>query len=207
MDGSRKKQVSEAGAQAARIRLEAEIRELLGRGEAMAAAQDALWSYGPEIFGFLVAVLDDRRAAGTVYANTCRHLERHMATVRWTCSLRTWMYAIARQELRLHRCAKVRRSRPSPPSPDHADAGRTPRRHVTRNATVAALRRRLPPEDRELLILRIDRGLHWRDVAITALGPDASRAAIAREIARLRARMRAVRDELALATRDHERAR
>jgi len=44
-------------------------------------------------------------------------------------------------------------------------------------------------EDRELLVLGIDRKFEWRDLALTALGEDAGRAAVAREVESLQMRM------------------
>ena len=201
MDRRRSDPCSRRRAQADQLRVEEEIRETSQRGETARAAQDALWLYGAETFGFLVGVLDDRRAAGTLYAGACRRLEKQMPEFPWTCSLRTWMYALARQQLAHHRGSATRRSvgKPLANAPDltqpvsgHPGALRM---------TIAALRRRLAPEDREVLILRFDRALGWRDIAITSLGPGASALELGREASRLQARLRAIREELAARAR------
>jgi RNA polymerase sigma-70 factor (ECF subfamily) len=59
------------------------------------------------------------------------------------------------------------------------------------------LRDRLPPEDRMLLVLRVDRQLSWTELAHVFLddaGPDAAR--VKQEAARLRKRFQLVKDRL-----------
>jgi uncharacterized protein involved in propanediol utilization len=56
-------------------------------------------------------------------------------------------------------------------------------------AVIGAVRRALSEEERELLILRVDRLLDWQSLAITQLGEAAARAAIAREANTLRRRL------------------
>ena len=69
-------------------------------------------------------------------------------------------------------------------------------RSETRTA-LARLRDELPEEDRELLVLRIDRGLAWEELARVLLGADVvSDAALVRESARLRKRFQLVKERL-----------
>ena len=190
---------------AARAGFDEAVRVALGTGDVARAAQEALRRYGPELFGFLVAVVGDREAAGTVYANACRHMETELAALPRTCSLQTGMYAIVRRRLAAHRQTGPHRTTGTATDFELTDPSRTvSRRPANRRAAIAALRMHLPPEDRELLVLRIDRSLDWTEVAITSLGWDASKLDLAREARRLRARMRAVREELARAVRDGE---
>jgi RNA polymerase sigma-70 factor (ECF subfamily) len=180
------------------------LRAMVQRGEARRAAQEALQSYGPELFGFLIAVVEDRDLAAAVYAGACRRMDQELAEFTWTCSLRTWMYALMRRQLGRQGHATTRRPGASPSSIALPDPAHTiSRRPAGRRAAVAALRMRLPQEDRELLILRVDRSLAWKEIAITALGWNASPIDLARESDRLRARMRVVREELARAAEAH----
>ncbi len=71
-----------------------------------------------------------------------------------------------------------------------------PCRRTGLGAAVAALRGRLPVEDRALLILRVDRRLSLSELALIALGEGASTPDLAREADRIRARLHRIRDEL-----------
>ena len=62
---------------------------------------------------------------------------------------------------------------------------------------VRALREQLDPDDQMLLILRVDRGMAWRDLAIAMAGDaDLDDTAIDREAARLRKAFERVKTEL-----------
>ena len=66
------------------------------------------------------------------------------------------------------------------------------------------LRREIAPEDRALLVLRVDRDLAWDEIAevMRGEGPDdASAGAMAREAARLRKRFGVLKDELRVRAR------
>ena len=59
------------------------------------------------------------------------------------------------------------------------------------------LRDSLDPDDRLILVLRLDRGLSWNEVAVVTLGEEkASAEALRRESARLRKRFQDLKDEL-----------
>ena len=166
-----------------RERSERDIRAALGAGEVAGAASDVLRLYEAEVFGFLLAVLDDSAAARDVYLSVGERVGEDIAGFAWRCSLRAWVYAIAHQEM-------GRR----PPRPEVTDAGDSPRsvalpdptttipcRPIGMRASIAALRRQLPPEDRELLILRIDRRFGWRELAVTSIGERTSHDELVRE--------------------------
>jgi RNA polymerase sigma-70 factor (ECF subfamily) len=64
---------------------------------------------------------------------------------------------------------------------------------------VRALRERLDPDDQMLLVLRVDRNLAWRDLALVMLGDqhcETDDDALEREAARLRKRFERVKTEL-----------
>lgn len=195
----------------ARAALEQDVRDRCARGDVSGAATAAIRGYGPEILGFLVALHRDEEDARDVFSTFGEALWRGLPTFAWACSLRTWAYTIARNASTRHRKTQKKRS-----------AGRTPLSAAgelaeqVRTATLtylkteqkdrfAALRASLPPEDQELLILRVDRNLAWEEIArIVAEGgeaeaedaPEPSPEALKRESARLRKRFQLVKEKL-----------
>jgi DNA-directed RNA polymerase specialized sigma24 family protein len=143
----------------------------------------------------LIGVLDDEDRARFVYAEVCRRAEREIVRFSWSCTLRVWLYAVARGELR----ARRRRRRQSSPPSFAPDAIRPLARRASVSRAVASLRRALPEEDRELLILRVDRRFGWRDIARTGLCDRATDNELADETAKLEARMAAVLHHLEIA--------
>jgi RNA polymerase sigma-70 factor (ECF subfamily) len=62
---------------------------------------------------------------------------------------------------------------------------------------VRALREQLDPDDQMLLVLRVDRGMAWRDLAMAMAGEvELDDAALEREAARLRKAFERVKDDL-----------
>ena len=180
-----------------REQCEADCRRLVDAGDLSGAATLALRVYGPEIYGFLVTVMRSEDAAAEVFAETSLHLWRDLPTFRWECSLRTWSYTLAH-----HRMSAFRR-KPTPssvplslsPAREIAESVRTTTavylRTETKNA-LARLRERLEPDDQSLLILRVDRGLAWRDVARVM---EAAEPALRKRFERLKGRLREMATE------------
>jgi RNA polymerase sigma-70 factor (ECF subfamily) len=196
-----------------RERLEREVRSLCERGDHTAAATLAIRGYGPELLGFLVAVLGAAQRAGgdldatECFSELCEVLWRRMPSFAWESSLRTWAYAVARNVARTRRRDAARRGRRVAGGDSVlegvAQAVRTETLSYLRTekrSRLVALRDRLAEEDRMLLILRVDRKLEWNELARvlgSAPGQDApDSTAIAREAARLRKRFQLVKDRL-----------
>lgn len=186
-------------------RFERDVRAAIAAGAVAGAASDVLRAYEAEVFGFLLGVLDDPEAARDVYLGVAERVATEIGRFAWRCPLRTWLYSIAHQEL-----ARPRRSpaatpggaERSVPLPDPTST--LSFRSTGLRAAIATLRRRLFPEDRELLILSIDRGLSLQALAVTQLGEGASRAEIRRESIRLRARLAQIREDLAQSAIDEK---
>jgi RNA polymerase sigma-70 factor, ECF subfamily len=179
------------------------VRTRLGAGDVFGATTDAIRSYGPEIFGFLVGVLGDGDAARDVYGFVNDAILRELGAFPWSCPLRTWMYAVARAELALHRGRRKQPLRPPQLGGSMPDPTSTvSRRPTNMRSKIALLRACLREEDRELLILRVDRSFDWRELALTALGPKASALEIEREAAVHRTRFERVRNQLAESARE-----
>jgi RNA polymerase sigma-70 factor (ECF subfamily) len=184
--------------------LDERVRDVLAQGDVRLAATLVLRELGSEVFCFLRASLHGTADADEAFAAAAERIWRSLSTFRWDCSLRTWFYVIARNEMA--RCLDRRRRQ---------NAGRATALELeqlvakVRTETLSALRTEkrtrllalrdeLPVADRALLILRVDRGLEWDDVARTFLANPVSCTPeqIKREAARLRKRFQLIKQRL-----------
>ncbi len=189
-----------------RARVEDEVRALCEKGDTSGAATLALRAYGGEIFAFLLAVMRDETAAADAFSTFAEGLWRSLETFEWSASLRTWAYAIARNATRnakrdAARKAKRRGDASTSVFENVAQGVRTETLGFLRTekrSKLDALRDALTPEDRALLVLRVDRGLAWNELARVLSEGETPRddAAIARESARLRKRYQLLKDKL-----------
>jgi RNA polymerase sigma-70 factor, ECF subfamily len=154
--------------------LEHEIRDSLEQGDHSAVAGLAIRGYGAELFGFLRALHRDEEDAAEVFACFSERLVRDLPTFRGGSSFRTWAYALARHASLNYRRDTQRRDRKQDQLPDGSKLSAIAQQarsetasylRTDRRARFAALRASLPPEDQELLVLRVDRGLSWNDLA------------------------------------------
>ncbi|WP_433932750.1 sigma-70 family RNA polymerase sigma factor [Sorangium cellulosum] len=185
---------------------EATLRARWDEGDIDGAATEAIRVYGPEIYGLLLSLHPRGGDADDLFSIVCERLWRGLAGFRWQCSVRTWAYAIARNASRSHGEAEGRRARREvglsacPAVSEVAAAVRTETAsylRTERRAEIERLRDELPAADRALLILRLDRGLAWNDLARVFLDdPGAGDEAVRREAARLRKRFQLVRERL-----------
>lgn len=153
-----------------RERVEAELRARHAAGDIQGVAADALKAYGPEVHGWLCAVLRDRDAADDVYGMLALDVVKDLPNFQWLCSLRGWVYTLGRHRmLAWRRAPENRPGRVVTLDEEHAnEAARTdtaPWKRTSVKARMRALREQLEPDERTLLILRVDRDLAWRDVA------------------------------------------
>lgn len=134
-------------------------------------------------------------------------LWRGIARFEWRCSMRTWIYILARHAAVDQRDAQRRRARGAVPLSQAEDMSEVLQRVRTatqsflrteKRDAVRRLRDELAPEDRALLILRVDRGLPWRDVARVFAGAESAddSHAIDQEAARLRKRFQLLKEQL-----------
>jgi RNA polymerase sigma-70 factor, ECF subfamily len=182
------------------------IRETFEARQLDEAARGALEAYGDEILSFLVSRLPAGSDAREVFSMFAEDMWTGLPGFAWRCSLRTWLYVLARNAASRYML-----------SPQHK-----PARHLAlsqvdavsvlvdrlRSAThvyqqtavkdrVRLLREQLDEEDQTLLILRVDRGMSFRDLAI-AMGRDENLddATIAKEAARLRKAFERIKGQL-----------
>ncbi len=157
-----------------RALLEAPARRAITAGDRSTAATLALRLYGGEVYAFLAATSVSASAADDVYGDFCEVLWNQLAGFRWQASLRSWMYAIARTLTLRHKIDGLRRQRRTqtldlaPEVAALAAEVRSSTLEVLRTSVkdrFRALRAELPLEEQELLLLRVDRELSWRDIA------------------------------------------
>lgn len=153
--------------------------------------------YGPEVVGFLAAMLGSIDDAQDVFQSCCEDLIAGLPGFRRESSFRTWTYVIARRralKLRARRRPHVALSQ-SPQVQALAEQVRTATakfRRTDAKDSLRALREELTEEERTLLVLRIDRGMDWPDVA-RIMTPDADSV---KGAVRLRKRFSRLKDKL-----------
>jgi RNA polymerase sigma-70 factor, ECF subfamily len=184
--------------------LEQAIRAACQREDWQTAATLALRGYGPEVLGFLVGLANSDQRGREIFSSFCEDLWRGLPGFAWDCSLRTWLYVVARHACSRERRAERRRPRGMPLSQAPAVAevawqvrsGTHTYQRTEVKQRVRRLREALPEMDRMLLILRVDRELSWRDLARVVLGGSPTPAELEREAVRLRKRFQLVKERL-----------
>lgn len=185
--------------------VEAAIRAASERRDGKAAVAAALGAYGPEILGYLLAVLRDEQRAEEVYSDFAEDVVRGLAGFRFESSVRTWLYTVARHACSRH-LAREKRQRTvalsaAPEALDLAAQARTPtppHARTTIRDGVERLRASLKPDDQTLLILRVDRDMAWLDIArvLSEPGTEPKEAELRVESAKLRKRFERLKERL-----------
>ncbi|MEM1034669.1 MAG: sigma factor [Myxococcota bacterium] len=181
---------------------EAEIRAACRAGDFRRAADRTLRAYGADLLGYLTVRLGDEALAREAYSDFSLDLWRGLERFEWRCPVRAWAYALARNagHRAWTRRARTRgRERSWGPAHDVAAsaASRTPGfMRTTMKSRVRALRERLSPEERELLVLRIDKHLTWPELATVVAGRELADDDVKREAARLRKRFQLTKERL-----------
>lgn len=187
--------------------LERTIRDACDRGDLRAATEAAIRGYGPEIYGFLVAFHRDEEDAAEVWARVSESLWSNLERFAWQSTLRTWLYVVARNTSVRYRQEIRERERRHAPLPDGSSMvgfearPRTETQSYLRTENrerFAAFRDALPEDDRMLLVLRIDKGLAWNELARVMHDGDEplDEEGLRRESARLRKRLQLVKERL-----------
>ena len=150
---------------------ESQLRALVEAGSVDDASSLAIKTYGDELLGFLAAIARDDTVAADAFSLACEAMWTNLATFRFEASVRTWFYQLGRNAL--HRVRRDPRPAPARNNPlsvmtSIAEVQRAPtaayRKTESKNA-LREMRDALAPEDRELLILRLDRNMSWKDIA------------------------------------------
>jgi RNA polymerase sigma-70 factor (ECF subfamily) len=183
--------------------VEVELGHLLREGALAPVAVRALEAYGREIFRYLVSLLGNETDAQEVFSQVAEDLWRGLPRFGGRCSMRTWLYVLAR-----HANARFRRTpwnqaerRRGDSELDALVARARTQTHPWLRTDVKerwrAVRDSLDADDRSLLVLRIDCKMEWKDIARVTLGSDApDPAELVREADRLKKRLQLLKREL-----------
>lgn len=182
--------------------VEGEIARLRAAGRLTDVATLTIETYGSEVFVFLQMMLRDPTDAADAFGQACEDLWKGLPRFEGRASMKTWFYTLARHAaLRMRRSSH--RGRFARLSEITAVAERVRSRtnpHLKTEVKhgVAAIRATLDEADRLLLVLRVDRGMSWNDVARVMADEEEgdSEEEIARSAARLRKRFQSVKETI-----------
>lgn len=185
--------------------IEAELAARLADGDLEGVAAGIVRVYGAELAGFLVGLLRDGDDAADAFSTFCEDLWKSLPRFEPRASFRTWSYVLARNAAyRIARePARDRARRAGASMLDHLPAPLAQARTTTmphlrsevKNRLTDA-RAQLDPDDQVLLILRVDRTLSWREIALVLDGERDTAAALDRRAAALRKRFERIKARL-----------
>src|SRR5262245_48562667 len=155
--------------------IEQAIRAAFDAGDHERAATLTIENYGQELLGFLISHMRNADDASEAFAQFSEVFWKTLPEFEWRCSARTWAYKLARRAASQFRRREHKHAVLQPLSQLSQAVDRV------RTATVAyqrtavkdrfqQLRDQLAPEDQMLLVLRVDRGLSWLELAEIMLG-------------------------------------
>jgi RNA polymerase sigma-70 factor (ECF subfamily) len=183
---------------------ETAIGDALQARDMHAAARQILAHCGADVLGFLVARLHSPEEGREAFATFSEDLWRGLPSFEHRCSVRCWAYTLARNAAN-RQVTRVRRPGRYRPLSEHpsvlaraaAVASRTsPSLRTDVKQRVRALRERLAVEDQTLLMLHVDRGLPWRELAQVLRGKTLGEPLLEREILRVRKRFERIKRQL-----------
>jgi RNA polymerase sigma-70 factor (ECF subfamily) len=180
---------------------EEELDAALARRDFGAGATLVIEALGPQVLGYLRALLHDPEEAEDAFSVFAENVWKGLPTWRREASLRSWAYRVAWHAAgRAHRDPyRRRRERLATTMASRLamSMAAASRHSMERKATeLDALRATLTQEEQSLLTLRLDRDLSWREVAeiMAEDGQPADEAALRQRFARLKEKLaRAVR--------------
>jgi RNA polymerase sigma-70 factor (ECF subfamily) len=183
---------------------DARIRNLVESGDLEASATLFMETYGGEILSFLLVRMRSEPAASEVFSVFAEDFWRGLPGFRWRTTIRSWGYTLARNAAHRHHRTRRIDCRPLTRPSRMLEAVERQRSSTAAylrtevKSRMRELRRQLPEDDQTLLVLRIDKGLSWNELAGVFSGkgedmPDDDRV---RWAARLRQRFVAVKGRL-----------
>jgi RNA polymerase sigma-70 factor (ECF subfamily) len=187
--------------------IEQKIRDAHAAGNIKTAANIALECYGQELFGFIVNCVGHSSDSEDIFSRFCEDFWQGLAGFKWRSSLRTWAYSLARHATWRHLSRSEHhhdRHIPLSQVPEVFEIAEKIRTstaaylRTTHKKNIRNIRKQLPMEDQMLLILRVDRDLSWRDIAIVMEGEPLAQdeVALKRTETRLRKRFERVKERL-----------
>lgn len=177
--------------------LEARLRELLAAGEDNAAVSLVIERLGPKLRGFIHAVMLDHGAAEEVWADVTLDIYRGLGSWQRERPILPWCLGVSRNACRRYWRGQrsARRKGQTIPSQGWTFSQPQPVRTPTpiwkttpARRALDVLRASLTPDERTLLILRVDKQLPWREVTAVMHPELDGSASLARREAALRKR-------------------
>jgi len=177
--------------------LEPRILALLDAGDVSGSATEALRGYGPQVLGYLTAVLRDEDEAHDVFSQFAEDLWRGLPGFRRESSVRTWAFRLAwHAASRYARDPYRKRHRPilTTEASKIAEQVRSTMSTYSpggRADRLLKLRESLDREEQTLLILRVDKAMAWEEVAevLRTDGEPATTAALRKRFERLKEKL------------------
>lgn len=151
--------------------VDAQVRAARDRGDRAAAAELIVRAHMTEIIAYLGSLTGGvPEHLDEAFSLWCEHVVRGVDGLRFESSVRTWAYTVARNAAA--RCARDQQRRAQRLAlgtvpEDLVAAARTETAEYLRTATkqrLARVRAELADDERELLHLRVDRQLTWREI-------------------------------------------
>jgi RNA polymerase sigma factor (sigma-70 family) len=192
-------------APAARSRDDSRIRAPWEAGDMATAVTVVIEELGPEILAFLGHRLHDEALADDAFSAFCERAWRGLPRFEWRCSVRTWAYRIARAAAADAQRATHREGRREEPLTEsrvaamaaHVRSATWALLRTTRRSALLELREALSESDKLLLVLRLDRGMPWQEIARVFVDREpADDVEVQRVSARLRKRFQLLREQL-----------
>ncbi len=177
---------------------------LLDEGRLDDAVARVLRRYGPEVGGFIAARTGRADEAADIFAVWSVDVWKGLEGFRREASLRTWLYTLARRAA--YRTVRDKKSQPFAGLPAVTSSQLERIAAEVRTSTAAfmrtevkeevrRLRESLAEDERELLVLRVDRHMEWNDIA-AILFPDDEPGAHKKRSASLRKRFERTKEKL-----------
>ena len=189
---------------------DAELRALFESGDLEGTATCFMERYGGDILAYLVVRLRDQSVASEAFSTFTEDFWRGLEGFRWRTSLRSWAYTLARnaasrtQRARSQREARLVRPFRTPDCEQERRASTAPYLRTEVKRRMRALRERLPADDQTLLVLRIDKGLSWNELAVifSGQGDGMEETEMLRWASRLRQRFATIKRKLRALARE-----
>ncbi len=176
--------------------VEERIRERLEAGDARAAATEAIRGLGPQVLRYLRSMLREEDAAADAFSLFAEKLWKGIAGFQGRSSARAWALRLAwNAALDVRGEAWRRRGRRFATGEASALAESIRTKSAVRAErqlrALEELRASLSTEDRSLLVLRVDQGLSWEEVAevLAEEGKPARPDALTKRFERLKERL------------------
>jgi len=175
------------------------IRQLIASGESRIAATEAIRNLAGPILRYLRSLLRDEDDAAEAFSQFAETLWASLPGFRGEASLRTWAYRLAwtaarniRDEAWRRRGRRLNTSEASAIAEEVRTSSAETIERERRG--LDSLRATLSLQEQSLLVLRIDQGLSWGEIAeiLSAAGKPVQPATLAKRYERLKQRLRSL---------------